>query len=203
MDITVMLKDLIKNIAVLLKEYGYTKIGNTFYKQQYGNWAVLSFQKSRANTKDEMRFTMNIGTCSHTIRDFFDSEKSENKPALDECQWQRRIGDFIASGDDLWWSLNASTDVNLLFQEIKQALMNEVLPSIDAHLSDSQLLALWTSGKKSGLTDIQRLIFLAILYKKLGKNDQLALTLQELEQKTQDKPDASSIKVIKQHLLSE
>lgn len=202
MDITFILKDLIKNIAILLKEYGYTKIGNTFYKQQSGNWAVLSFQKSTANTKDEIRFTMNVGICSHTIRDFFDSEKSKNKPALDECQWQKRIGDFIANGDDLWWSFNASTDVNFLFQEIKQALINEVLPSIDAHLSDMQLLALWTSGKNAGVTDVQRLIFLAILYKKLGKNDQLVLTLQELEQKAEGKPAASSVKVIKRHLLT-
>ena len=178
-----LFKELIKNIASLLKEHKYKRYGgNVFYTNQQGNWGFIGFQKSMGNTYYETRFTINLGIFSTILQDFFDPEK---KPSLYECRgcWKYRIGHLVPDYDyDKWWSITEETIPEQIIQEIRDILITHAIPEIERNISDKQLLNTWLTGKLTGITHIQRLTNLSVLLKHYGMENQLKPVLDELQQ---------------------
>ena len=200
MEIKLIFNDLLKQINVLFKKYGFKKQGNTFYKRLNGNWALVSFQRSIKSTSSEIFFTINLGVYSHTIADFFDAEMAEKKPTIADCHWQVRVGDFVGNGQDIWWKVNESTNLTILTQEIESLLIKYALPSIEQLISDEQLENLWCSKLPDQL-DFRPKLNLAILLKKSGKIDELKLILKQLEKETEGKATESFFKAVRTDLL--
>lgn len=191
-------KELIKNVALLLKEHKYKRYGgNVFYTAQQCNWGFIGFQKSQSSTRHEIRFTINLGICSKVLMNFYDPEKT---PSIYECHWNYRIGHLIpAYRNDKWWFINEQTIAEQLIQEIKDNLVNIAIPEIEHNISDEQLQSIWLSGKCTGISDAHRLMNLSVLLKKSGMNSQLKLVLKELQHYVEKQSSASFM--VKQHLL--
>ena len=189
-------KDMVKEIGLVLTEEEFLRKGNCFYRRLSNNWGLIDFQKSRKSTKDEIIFTINIGISSGILMNFFSPDLASKKPSIDACQWRQRIGFLLPNRDDKWWMLTESSK-NLVLDEIMRHLINLGIPTVNSHLSDAQLCKEWLSGISPGITDIQRLLNLAVLAKKTEEDVNLNKIISELKQKSHGK---SSEFMVNQHL---
>jgi hypothetical protein len=189
--------EVIENIDPVLKECGYSRKGNTFYIRQLENWGLINFQKSRKSSASNVIFTINLGTCSKLLIEFFTPEKINEKPSVEDCHWRQRIGMLLPGHCDKWWSITNQTSTEQLIQEIQDCLRNKGIPEIERYMANEQLQSLWLSGQSPGLTDIQRLMNLSVLLKASGATDQLELVLHQLERLLEGKPTAF---MARQHL---
>jgi len=173
-------KELIKEISPLLKAKGFSRKGNCFYLQQGNNWGLLDFQKSRKNTAEEVSFTINLGGCSGRLLEFFSPDLLEKNPSIEACQWRERVGVLLPERQDKWWLVQNIEPLASLVDELKSCLVRVAIPAIEQHLFDELLCVEWSSGKSSGLTDIQRLMNLSVLLKISGADSALRDVMKEL-----------------------
>lgn len=190
-------KELTREISAFLRERGFSRSGNCFYVQQAGNWGLLCLQKSRRSTTKEALFTINLGVCSGRLIEFFSPEAAEQKPSIEACHWRERAGFLLPKPKDKWWVIHEVEPLNSLLEELKDFLVQAIIPEIERHLPDEYLCNEWLSGKSTGLTDIQRLMNLSVLLKAASAEDKLSEVRKELEDMSAGKPTAF---MIKQHL---
>jgi hypothetical protein len=57
-------KAVVDRVGSDLKPLGFTRRGRAFRRLAGGNAAVIEFQRSQSNTKDLIRFTVNLGVIS-------------------------------------------------------------------------------------------------------------------------------------------
>ena len=187
-------KELIKKIGYSLKEEGFSRIGNTFHQRRGSNWGLLDFQKSRKSTADEVMFTINVGVCSGKLLKFFSPDLLERKPSIEVCHWRERLGFLLPEQRDKWWAVRNNEPFEPMMSQLKDALLQTAVPAIARHISDEQLCSEWSSGKSSGLTDIQRLVNLSVLLKLAGADSALRKVLRELKDRSAGKPSASMVR---------
>lgn len=201
MEISQQFAELVESLRATLKSYGYKRQGNYFYKQDNENVCVIQLQKSMSSSANEIKFTVNLGVCSQAIRQFGSVTPPKNKPIIDDCHWNRRLGELLPIKYDKWWYINENTHINELKQELQSHIVSLVIPEIEAYSQDEQLLALWMTGQCPGITDIKRLINVCILLKKFARQDELAKTLLYLDKVSEGKPYAPMVERVKKQLL--
>ncbi len=163
-------KQLLTDVEVLLKKQNFTKKGDSFYILKDNNWGLINFQKSRDNLVDSLKFTINIGISSTTLRTFFE-ENMNVKPSIIDCNWQKRVGFLLPINKDIWWEINNDTDLIKLHNEINSIILELVIPYISDKISDLNLEKNWQNGISEGLTDYQRCRNLLILMKCNKRNN--------------------------------
>ena len=156
--------DLLFSISSVLKEKGFLKQGNTFYIRGNDNFGMLNFQKSRSSSIHEILFTINIGVSLTRLRKF-NKENLDKKPAIESCHWKKRIGFLLPEKRDYWWRIDNNTSIKEMAGEIINVILNLATPEILDHLNEKRLEAEWLTGLSSGLTDLQRYIYLTTLLK--------------------------------------
>lgn len=157
-------ESILKKIQLILKPYGYSKSGPTFYLNKSENWGLINFQKSMESSGDHIKFTINVGTCSTMLRRVEERDVSR-KPPYTECHWSLRIGFFLPAGQDHWWSIDERTNEDDLVMELSGIFKNRGLREIESHISDEQLEEYWKAGNCDGLTDYMRIVNLTLLMK--------------------------------------
>lgn len=177
------------------KEYGFSLQGNTFIIKENSNYGLINFQKSRKSKNDIVIFTINIGVISNRLIDYF--SLNIESPSIEDCHWRQRIGFLLKKNNDKWWQIDQGTNVDELYIEIKEYLTSYAISAIKENMHDENLVNLWLSGKSPGLTDIQRLLNLSALVKKMGTYDTrlLAEIITELHQASINKPFLKMVEV--------
>lgn len=188
MNASVLYKELISDISSLMKAEGFLRKGNRFCYQLGNNWGLLDFQKSRDSTVDQVIFTINIGTCSGRLLEFFSPDLSKQKPTIAICHWRERIGFLLPLQQDKWWSIQTNDLIDPLTDQIRDLIVQNVIPSIKQYITDHQRCSKWLSGKSPGLTDIQRLLNLCVLLKMEGMYNAFHEVLKELDDKSTGRP---------------
>lgn len=149
----------------VLKPAGFRKSGSTFRLFAEGNCAIVNFQRSQSSTADELKFTINTGVVSRRLfeaRKIFENDKLETSKESD-AHLRQRIGWLLPDKQDKWWILSGSRTASTVVAEIAAALADLAVPYLSAHLTDEALIATWESGQCPGLTEKQRVSFLAEL----------------------------------------
>jgi hypothetical protein len=128
-----MLKTL---IAPRLRELGFKGSGQNYRMPSGDHWAMLGFQKSTSSEASHVRFTVNVLVVS---RSGWDAVRSES-PHLPERPtattywgtfvWQKRVGDLLPGGEDLWWEVDAGADATELADAVVWAVRDYVLPAM-------------------------------------------------------------------------
>jgi hypothetical protein len=149
-------KNLISQVALFLKPFGYTKKGNTFYWQESGNWGLIDFQQSKSKPENGARFTINLGTFSTRLWNLY-GHGSKEKPDISMCHWRERIGSLLPGRNDLWWVLDNEASPDTLILEIEEHLRSLAIPSIKERIADLGLIDAWYRKEYGGLTDYMRL----------------------------------------------
>ena len=123
-------KSLVKRIHLLLKEQGMPFKKDGFTLRWIEEEAtpkiarIVNFQRSWYGTKDCIRFTINLGL----LKEYGDRPIP---PKLKE--WECPIRERPASWTekypcDKWWEVTATTDMEGLYQELRELTMESILP---------------------------------------------------------------------------
>ena len=156
-------KSVVTEANVCLKNYGFKKHKHTFFVKKDNNWGLINFQKS--NIEGSSQFTINLGVVSGALRDFIQGEKLLDTPDLTECHWSKRIGELLPEGVEYWWQIQSTESFGALVNEINEVLQSIAIAEIHQNITDEMLLQQWIKGSSPGITEYQRLEYLAILLK--------------------------------------
>jgi hypothetical protein len=192
MTAAVSFKELLSSMAARLGEAGFHRKGNSFYLREGNNWGIVNFQKSTKSTANLILFTVNVGTASGKLLDFAGLRTAE-VPRIDQCHWRKRLGFFSQDPSDTWWRIDMLTSPSAVAKEIVDALLKQALPVMKVYMLDASLVELWTSGDSPGLTEMERLKYLAILLKLEGSVDALKSATERLERMSEGRPSANAV----------
>jgi hypothetical protein len=129
--------DLLKTlIAPGLRELGFKGSGQNYRLPSDDHWAMLGFQKSTSSDANHVRFTANVLVVR---RSAWDAARAES-PHLPERPtattywgtyvWQKRIGELLAGGEDMWWDVEAGDSAAELADAIVWAVRDYALPAM-------------------------------------------------------------------------
>jgi hypothetical protein len=172
-------------VQPFLKEAGYSKKGTTFRRINAETVHLVSLQKSRKTTRDEVQFAVNLAVGSMALL-----RRAEVDPAtcaIEDCQWRVRLG---ASGLEVetWWSVRDETSAAHAAESVTGALRSHGLPALHALPDDASLRDTWLSGRSPGLTDVQRLVNLSALLQRLGPEDKAQDVISTMKQMAAERP---------------
>ena len=137
-------KELLRQVYEILKPLGYKKEASNFrqiYKGGLGK--ILNFQKSKWNTNNEIQFVLNAGVYfekENVIQNFRFKES--------ECQIRKRV-----NGNDSWWVINESTDMEKLYESVKNSL-SMILDLFSVFTDKETTIELILNEKANSYSDI-------------------------------------------------
>ena len=123
-----MLRD---EVGPWLRERGFKKRRNRFRREHDAGWQVVDFQASQWNSRDDVRFTINVWV-----------GVSELQEADADAQFEERVGSLLPEGEDQWWPVPDDTDTAALGQELRQVLEDHCLPWLEKRTTLDQLIRL-------------------------------------------------------------
>jgi hypothetical protein len=90
----------------------------------------------------------------------------EGQPALAragsiDAHLRERIGMLLPERPDKWWQIGSETDADALVSEVSRLIFEEAVPYLERYLETGALAKLWETGKSPGLTETQRMRYLA------------------------------------------
>jgi hypothetical protein len=100
-----------------LKENGYKKQSFTFRQFNTDHIKVVNVQGSPWNSRDETKFTINLGVYFPGAIKFHDRVTVKEKPYEYDCLVHQRIGFLMPVKRDFWWSIVDKTDIAKLSNE--------------------------------------------------------------------------------------
>ncbi|MES2142331.1 MAG: DUF4304 domain-containing protein [Pseudomonadota bacterium] len=192
-----------------MKQHGFTSRGNNFYKRHpEGNIGIINFQRNREGLP---KFTINLGIYSVVLERYllaeFNQKKVKEYPLLGDYHWDTRIGslvprehparqkdEFWQKIGDKWWEYDDTTDVDQLFNELKQLIVAFGIPEIDKYITDEQLKKLWFSRTSAGAGGPDSFKYLCILFKYYGEKEQLSIVLNDFGKFMQSHPELTGLK---------
>ena len=170
---------LLSKSSLLLKQEGFRRKGSAFYHKWEHGFGIIQFQKSLKSTRHCVIFTVNLGIGVWPVAEFFDP--GDRKEALVNCQLRWRVGGLLAERQDKWWELHEHAGPESDLVEIPGILLGTCVPFVKNLQNLDRIVALWSAGDPAGLTDIQRLVYLAVLLKFTGRTTELASAIDGLE----------------------
>ncbi|HEX4826008.1 MAG TPA: DUF4304 domain-containing protein [Candidatus Polarisedimenticolaceae bacterium] len=148
---------------------GFSHRGTTFFrKHDDGNTLLLSLQKSTKSLASETLVTINYGVYSARVGG---RVKGSIQPAPDiwEAHWRRRLSE---GKSEKWLRIESAATPEEVAGILLEAAAG-VLFELEQRSSDEELRDEWLVGTSPGLTEMQRLVYLAILVSEIGPVDRL------------------------------
>ena len=130
-----------EHLAPGLRSLGLKGSGGTFAIPDDLHWALVGFQRSQFSDRTHLRFTLNLTVGSKASWNEARAERSylHDSPAPNTFYgswiWQKRIGGLMPSGEDKWWRLDGSTDLQALADDVIGAMRDYGLPAMHARLA--------------------------------------------------------------------
>jgi Domain of unknown function (DUF4304) len=152
--------------------------------RQTGNvWHCIHFQSGKWGTATDGQFTVNLVVTWQQIFEAWTGKPLPSNPATASYPIQQRIGYCLPSQQDIWWSVDASTDTDVLAAEVANTIA-QVAPKFFAPLSTTEgVLSQVRNGRSMpGLTPAQASLVRAHLENAAGNRDEAkAILMQELK----------------------
>jgi len=184
---------LLKEVAIVLRWANFRRRRQSFWIEADGNTALIDFQRSRSSSAQRISFTINLGVRSARVAAFLSSGPELLDPGIADCHWRQRIGLLLPEGEDKWWTLENVQDLADLRRDLIPILRTTAVPTLLAHLRDSALRDEWLNGHAPGLGEIQRLLYLAVLMRDLGPQDQVGAVMNNLKRSSEGKAAAAMV----------
>jgi hypothetical protein len=163
-------KKLISLVTPEFKKFGFEKKSNDFYVTSNNNFGIINFQKSRENLNNNFKFTINFGIYSNILGQLDYDYNNSKKPEIEQCHWLSRIGAFIENGNDIWWDVKSTDDINMVSLNVIKLIQSVILIEINKRLTDDGLISCWINEKMTGTTELNRFKYLTILLKEKDEN---------------------------------
>ena len=119
-------------IKYFLQEKGFRKRGYNFFKKNGEIGYCVNIQNDKCNNNDQVRFTLNVGIFTDVFwLEHFDFKHTEVIPTFPkeyDCAIRKRISELLPDHEDKWYSINAETDIDELWNDLEQDLIGYVVP---------------------------------------------------------------------------
>ncbi len=180
----------------ILKPLGFKKKANNFYLQLEKIGHIINIQKSYYSTKDDIRFTINVGIFSPEYWLACFNYHNKDVPAYPselECMIRERISGMRGLRD-IWYNITPMTDIEELITEMKYNISSFILPFFEKlntvqklinELEASETL-LHTAAKMTFFTELKLLDKARAEYRKISKeryNSQQMVNLKDYAEK--------------------
>lgn len=180
----------------ILKPLGFKKKANNFYLQLEKIGHIINIQKSYYSTKDDIRFTINVGIFSPEYWLACFNYHNKDVPAYPselECMIRERISGMRGLRD-IWYNITPMTDIEELIAEMKYNISSFILPFFEKlntvqklinELEASETL-LHTAAKMTFFTELKLLDKARAEYRKISKeryNSQQMVNLKDYAEK--------------------
>jgi len=180
----------------ILKPLGFKKKANNFYLQLEKIGHIINIQKSYYSTKDDIRFTINVGIFSpeYWLACFnYHNKDVPAYPSEPECMIRERISGMRGLRD-IWYNITPMTDIEELITEMKYNISSFILPFFEKlntvqklinELEASETL-LHTAAKMTFFTELKLLDKARAEYRKISKeryNPQQMVNLKDYAEK--------------------
>ena len=160
-DLDAAFKQIVDTTAGRLKPLGFKKSRATFRKLCDGNSGLIEFQRSLANTREKVSFTVNLAVICGRLLDP-EYQSVERAGALDGHLLER-IGTLLPVRTDTWWVIEAETDVSALALEVAGIIETIGAPYVERYIHTEDLITAWKAGKSLGTGEFTRARYLAEL----------------------------------------
>lgn len=180
----------------ILKPLGFKKKANNFYLPLEKIGHIINIQKSYYSTKDDIRFTINVGIFSpeYWLACFnYHNKDVPAYPTEPECMIRERISSMRGL-PDIWYNITTATDIEELIAEMKYNISSFILPFFEKlntvqklinELEASETL-LHTAAKMTFFTELKLLDKARAEYRKISKeryNPQQMVNLKDYAEK--------------------
>ena len=152
---------IVSQAGIAAADHGYARKQSVLRRVVEDNVALISFQKSSRNTVDGLSFTINLSIVCGALLDPGGVTISAAKEY--DGHLRQRIGPLMRGGADKWWEISSATRIDVLSAEITNLVVSVAVPYLERYVRTGDLTALWEAGQSPGLTEIQRVRFLAQL----------------------------------------
>ncbi|EDP45819.1 DUF4304 domain-containing protein [Rickettsiella grylli] len=198
---------LLKLMRPLMKQQGFILRGNSFYKRNpKKNIGIINFQRNR---EEFSKFTINVAIYSRVLAEFFLAEFKQKQvkeyPLFGDYHCQTRVGDLVPkenvyrkkdkkwlNGDDKWWHYDDKTDVDVMFQEISELIIEFAIPYIDSHITDQQLIELWFPLVRQGKKHLFKELSVLLLFN--DEKEKLKIVMNKLAEYLEWRPELMGLK---------
>ncbi|MGV3455588.1 MAG: DUF4304 domain-containing protein [Sphingobium phenoxybenzoativorans] len=161
-NVEAQFKDVVNATWAALKDAGFTKRGTSFRIESGGNVQIIDFQRSSDSSASAIKFTVNLGVISGELLRKWDPEKVLSKEGVWSAHLRERIGALTPAKEDKWWTVTSFPVANIK-EEVANLIATLAVPFLRQHAHDSDLIALWQTGRSPGLTEGQKIRNLALL----------------------------------------
>ncbi|MGJ1227207.1 DUF4304 domain-containing protein [Sphingobacterium siyangense] len=165
----------------ILKPLGFKKKANNFYLPLEKIGHIINIQKSYYSTKDDIRFTINVGIFSpeYWLACFnYHNKDVPAYPTEPECMIRERISGMRGL-PDIWYNITPMTDIEELIAEMKYNISSFILPFFEKlntvqklinELEASETL-LHTAAKMTFFAELKLLDKARVEYRKISKEN--------------------------------
>jgi Domain of unknown function (DUF4304) len=154
-----------KDTAELLRPLGFKRKGPIIFTRTADNFGVLHFQSSSKSSKAEIIFTLNIGVIIGKLVDSRCYSQFIKHPSSMYAQIRVRIGFFLPEKQDVWWNVSRVVDAPRWCKDFSQLILEEAVPFVQHNMKIDNVVSAWEQGRSPGLTDGERVVYLARLHK--------------------------------------
>jgi hypothetical protein len=122
-----------EEVAPALRHLGLTGSSGNFVLADPDYHLLVGFQRSRSNTAEAVRFTVNLAVISKKAweqrwQPWWGKPSANAQGPLGTYM---RLGELMPQHDDVWWELASGTDTAALAAEVVQAVVQFGLPGLE------------------------------------------------------------------------
>ncbi|WP_418360306.1 DUF4304 domain-containing protein [Sphingobacterium detergens] len=165
----------------ILKPLGFKKKANNFYLPLEKIGHIINIQKSYYSTRDDIRFTINVGIFSpeYWLACFnYHNKDVPAYPTEPECMIRERISSLRGLPDS-WYNITTMTDVEELIAEMKYNISSFILPFFKKLNTEQKLIneleaseiLLYTAAKMTFFAELKLLDKARAEYRKISKEN--------------------------------
>jgi hypothetical protein len=125
-----------EHLSPRLRALGFKGSGGAYEWPSESHWIVLGVQASQFSSADGVKFTLNCQVVRRDVweearqKDSYLGSKPKPNTVAGSFVWWARIGSLMPGGEDKWWWLRPSDDVEALPEEVGSAVQEYVVPAI-------------------------------------------------------------------------
>jgi Domain of unknown function (DUF4304) len=161
----------------VLKQRGFRRRGSKFTRMGGEVVSLIEFQRNRDSTAAYLTFVINYGVAVLSLAHAEGVDTA--KLWWTQCHWRARVSG--KDGHESWWPVRDEDDPDKLGARLTHLVERDVLPALEEKQREADLVTLWTTGKSPGLVEARRLLCLAQLLHRAGRQAEALQTRVELE----------------------
>ncbi|MGZ0707310.1 DUF4304 domain-containing protein [Coraliomargarita sp. W4R53] len=111
-----------------LKEAGFKRRSPHIFREKSELIHAIHFQASQWGSQENGSFTVNLCVTVESLYRFWTGKPLPKNPATAGWPIQVRLGDVCPEGHDLWWDIDAKTNLQKIGEDVSTRLTKYALP---------------------------------------------------------------------------